>query len=53
MQELDAFADFDEKLRLTIIDTVTVHADGRLTFNPGAIQNLRSDEIREDSDVNR
>lgn len=32
VQELDAPADFDEKLWLTIIDTVTVHADGRMTF---------------------
>ena len=32
VQELDALTDFDEKLWLTVIDTVTVHADGRLTF---------------------
>ena len=32
VQELDAFTDFDEKLWLTIIDTVTVHADGQMTF---------------------
>ena len=32
VQELDALTDFDEKLWLTIIDTVTVHADGRMTF---------------------
>lgn len=32
VQELEAHADFDEKLWLTIIDTVTVHADGRMTF---------------------
>lgn len=32
VQELDAFFEFDEKLWLTVIDTVTVHADGRMTF---------------------
>ena len=32
MQELDALTEFDEKLWLTTIDTVTVHADGRMTF---------------------
>lgn len=32
VQELDALTDFDEKLWLTIIDTVTVHADGQMTF---------------------
>ena len=32
VQELDALTDFDEKLWLTVIDTVTVHADGRMTF---------------------
>lgn len=32
VQELDAFTEFDEKLWLTVIDTVTVHADGQLTF---------------------
>ena len=32
VQELDALTDLDEKLWLTVIDTVTVHADGRLTF---------------------
>ena len=32
VQELDALTEFDEKLRLTTIDTVTVHADGRITF---------------------
>lgn len=32
MQELDVLTEFDEKLWLTIIDTVTVHADGRMTF---------------------
>ena len=32
IQELDALTEFDEKLWLTVIDTVTVHADGRLTF---------------------
>ena len=31
-QELDTITDFDEKLWLTVIDTVTVHADGRMTF---------------------
>ena len=31
-QKLDALTKFDEKLWLTIIDTVTVHADGRMTF---------------------
>ena len=32
MQELDTITEFDEKLWLTSIDTVTVHADGRMTF---------------------
>ena len=32
MQELDTITEFDEKLWLTIIDTVTVHTDGRMTF---------------------
>ena len=32
VQELDALTDFDDKLWLTVIDTVTVHADGRMTF---------------------
>ena len=32
VQELDALTEFDEKLWLTIIDTVTIHADGRMTF---------------------
>lgn len=32
VQELDALNDFDEKLWLTIIDTVTVHSDGRMIF---------------------
>lgn len=32
VQELNALAEFDEKLWLTVIDTVTVHADGRMTF---------------------
>lgn len=31
-QELDTLSEFDEKLWLTVIDTVTVHADGRMTF---------------------
>lgn len=32
VQELDALTEFDEKLWLTIIDAVTIHADGRMTF---------------------
>ena len=32
VQELDTTTEFDEKLWLTIIDTVTIHADGRMTF---------------------
>lgn len=32
MRELDTINEFDEKFWLTIIDTVTVHADGRMTF---------------------
>lgn len=32
VQELEAITVFDKKLWLTIIDTVTVHSDGRLTF---------------------
>jgi len=32
MQELDTITEFDEKLWLTSINTVTVHADGRMTF---------------------
>ena len=32
VQEMDALTEFDEKLWLTVIDTVTVHADGRMTF---------------------
>ena len=32
VQELDTLYEFDEKLWLTIIDTVTVHTDGRMTF---------------------
>ena len=32
VQELDTLAEFDEKLWLTIIDTVTIHTDGRMTF---------------------
>ena len=32
VQELDALTEFDEKLWLTIIDTITVHADERMTF---------------------
>ena len=32
VQELDTITEFDEKLWLTIIDTVTVHTDGRMTF---------------------
>ena len=33
VQELDTLTEFDEKLWLTIIDTVTVRADGRMTFH--------------------
>lgn len=32
VQELDALTDFDDTLGLTVIDTVIVHADGRMTF---------------------
>ena len=32
VQELDTITEFDEKLWLTIIDTVTIHADGRMTY---------------------
>ena len=32
VQELDALTEFDEKLWLTTIDTVTVHAGGRMAF---------------------
>ena len=32
VQEWDALTEFDEKLWLTIIDTVTIQADGRMTF---------------------
>ena len=32
VQEMDVLTEFDEKLWLTIIDTVTVHADGQMTF---------------------
>ena len=32
VQELATLTEFDEKLWLTIIDMVTVHADGRMTF---------------------
>ena len=32
VQELGTLSEFDEKLWLTVIDTVTVHADGRMTF---------------------
>ena len=32
VQELNTINEFDEKLWLTIIDTVTVHTDGRMTF---------------------
>jgi len=32
VQELDALTEFDEKLWLTTIETVTVHTDGRMTF---------------------
>ena len=30
--ELDTLSEFDEKLWLTVIDTVTVYADGRMTL---------------------
>ncbi len=30
--ELDVLTEFDEKLWLTVIDTVTIHTDGRMTF---------------------
>ena len=32
IQELDILTEFDEKLWLTVIDTVTVHTDGRMRF---------------------
>ena len=32
VQELDILAEFDKKLWLTTIDTVTVHAGGRMAF---------------------
>ena len=32
VQELDTITEFDEKLWLTTIDTVTVHVDVRMTF---------------------
>ena len=32
VQELDTLSEFDNKLWLTVIDTVTVHADGQMTF---------------------
>ena len=32
VQELDTLAEFDEKLWLTVIDTVAVHANVRMTF---------------------
>ena len=32
VQELDTLSEFDEKLWLTVIETVTVHADGRMIF---------------------
>lgn len=32
VQELDTLSEFDEKLWLTVIDTVTVYADGQMTF---------------------
>ena len=32
VQELDTLSEFDEKLWLTVIDTVTVHTDGRMIF---------------------
>lgn len=33
VHELDTLTEFDEKLWLTIIDTVTVRTDGRMTFH--------------------
>ena len=32
VQELDTLPEFDNKLWLTVIDTVTIRADGRMTF---------------------
>lgn len=32
VQELDTLSEFDEKLWLTVIDTVTVYTDGRMTL---------------------
>ena len=32
VQELDTLSEFDERLWLTVIDTVTVYADGRMTL---------------------
>ncbi len=32
VQELDALTEFDEKLWMTIIDTMTVHADRWIIF---------------------
>ena len=32
VQELDILTEFDEKLWLTTFDTVTIHANGRMTF---------------------
>ena len=32
VQELDTLSEFDEKLWLTVIDTVTVYADGQMTL---------------------
>lgn len=32
VQELDTLSEFDEKLWLTVIDTMTVYADGRMTL---------------------
>ena len=31
VQELDTLSEFDDKLWLTVIDTVTIHTDGRMT----------------------
>ena len=42
MQELDSINEFEEKLWLTIIDTVTVHADGRMTFKFQGVKTLAS-----------
>lgn len=43
VQELDTITDFDEKLWLTTIDTVTVHTDGQMTFKFQGGKTLISD----------